>query len=97
MHNFTYIMENFWSWSTQGYVTTVGYFFYPIIISAIIGYIYLKSQSAVVASVAILLFVSAFGMTGIFADVSSFVILLEIIAILSCSALVVLFVSRWRS
>lgn len=97
MHNFTYIMENFWVWSTQGYVDVVGFFFWPIILSAIIGYIYLKNQSVVVASVAILLFLSAFGLTGIFAQVSEFVMILQLIVALACTGLVVLFVSRWRS
>lgn len=97
MHNFTYIMENFWTWSIQGYTDVVGYFFWPIVLSAIIGYIYLKNQSVVAASVAILLFLAAFGTTGIFAHVSSFIMILQLIVTFACSALVVLFLSRWRS
>jgi len=90
-------MENFWSWSIQGYTDVVGYFFWPIILSAIIGYIYLKNQSAVVASIAILLFLSAFAFTGIFAHLSAFVMILQLIVTLAFTGLVVLFVSKWRS
>jgi len=90
-------MENFWAWSTQGYTETVGFFFWPIMLSAIIGYIYLKNQSVVVASVAILIFLGAFASTGIFIHVSAFVLLLQLIITLACTGLVVLFVSRWRS
>ena len=97
MHNFTYIMENFWVWSTQGYTNVVGYFFWPIVLSAIIGYIYLKNQSAIAASVAILLFLSAFAFTGIFAHVSAFVMILQLVVSIACTGLVILFVSRWRS
>ena len=97
MHNFTYIMENFWAWSTQGYVDVVGYFFWPVVLSAVIGYIYLKNQSVVAAAIAILLFLAAFGATGIFAHISAFVMILQIIVTLACTALVVLFLSKWRS
>jgi len=97
MNNFTYIMENFWTWSLQGYSTVVGFFFWPIILSTIIGYIYLKNQSAMAATVAILLFMAAFATTGIFTDVGPFIMILQIIVTLSSAALVVLFISKWRS
>ena len=97
MHNFTYIMENFWTWSTQGYTSVVGYFFWPIILSAIIGYIYLKSSSAMAATVAILLFFAAFASSGIFIELSPFVMILQLIVAITSAALVLLFVSRWRS
>jgi hypothetical protein len=90
-------MENFWAWSTQGYTDVIGYFFWPIMLSAIIGYIYLKNQSAVVASIAILLFLSAFAFTGIFARLSAFVMILQLIVTLACTGLVIMFVSKWRS
>lgn len=90
-------MENFWAWSTQGYTETVGFFFWPIVLSAIIGYIYLKNQSVVAASVAILIFLGAFASTGIFIHVSAFVLILQLVVTLACTGLVVLFVSRWRS
>jgi len=90
-------MENFWAWSTQGYTDAVGFFFWPIMLSAIIGYIYLKNQSVVVAAVAILIFLGAFATSGIFIHVSAFVLILQLIVTLASAGLVVLFVSRWRS
>ena len=96
MHNFTYIMENFWTWTLQGYVGVVGFFFWPILLSAIIGYIYLKNSSVMAATIAILLFMAAFATTGIFTDIGPFIMILQIIVTLSCATLVVLFISRWR-
>ena len=96
MHNFTYIMENFWSWSLQGYTGVIGFFFWPIMLSAIIGYIYLKNSSVMAATTAILLFMAAFAATGIFTNVGPYVMILQIIVTLSSAALVILFVSRWR-
>ena len=97
MNNITYIMENFWAWSTQGYIDTVGYFFWPIMLSAAIGYIYLKNQSVIAAVVAILLFLAAFGSSGIFIHLSPFVMILQLIVTISLTGLVVLFLSRWRN
>ena len=97
MNNWSYIMENFWTWSLQGYTNTVGFFFWPIVFSTIIGYIYLKNQSVIAATAAILLLLAAFASSGVFIHVSVFVMLLQIIVALSCTGLVVLFVSRWRS
>ena len=97
MHNFTYIMENFWTWSLQGYSTTLGFFFWPIVLSGIIGYIYLKNQSAMAATVAILLFMAAFATTGIWTDIGPFVMILQIIVTLTSATLVVIFISKWRA
>ena len=97
MNNITYIMENFWEWSLQGYVDVFGFFFWPIMFSGIIGYIYLKSTSATSATVVILLLCGAFATTGIFTNVGGFVMMLQLIVTLSCVSLVVLFVSKWRS
>ena len=95
--NFTTIMQDFWNWSFQGYTNVVGFFFYPIIFSAIIGYIYLKNQSALTATVAILLFFGAFGATGVFADVPYLVMAFQLIVTVVSAVLVLLFVSKWRS
>ena len=97
MNNITYIMENFWTWSLQGYIDVFGFFFWPIIFSGIIGYIYLKSQSVISATIVILLLCGAFATTGIFTNVSAFIMILQLIVTLACVSLVVMFVSKWRS
>ena len=95
--NFTTIMENFWEWSLQGYVNAVGFLFYPIVFSAIIGYIYLKNQSALSATIAILLFFGAFGATGVLANVPALMMVFYLITTLVSGVLVLLFVSKWRA
>lgn len=59
--NFTYISENFMNWSMSGYTTALGVFVWPIIFSAIIGYVYLKNQSLTTAAAATLIIFSIFG------------------------------------
>jgi len=90
-------MENFWSWSLQGYINAVGFLFYPIVFSAIIGYIYLKNQSALTAVIAILLFFGAFVGTNVLARVSAFNMIMYLIVTLVSAALVLVFVSKWRA
>jgi len=90
-------MEHFWDWSLQGYTDIVGFFFWPMILAAIIGYIYLKNQSVIAASIAILIFVAAFATTGIFTQLSGFIMILQIIVALAFTGLVILFLVRWRS
>ena len=96
MHNFTYVINNLWDWSMQGYENALGFFVYPLIFSGIIGYLYLKTESAMVATAAILLIVGGYTVTGIFADVQPWILLLQIIATLSTIGLILLFLSRWR-
>ena len=95
--NFTTIMENFWEWTLQGYINAVGFLFYPIVFSAIIGYIYLKNQSALSATIAILLFFGAFGATGVLANVPALMMVFYLITTLVSGVLVLLFVSKWRA
>lgn len=96
MHNFTYFIENFWDYTLQGYITSMGYFWYPLVIGGIIGYIYVKTQSVLVFSVGTLLIFVGYASTNIFANVGIFTILLQIIVTLSIAGLIVLFLSRWR-
>lgn len=95
--NFTNIMSDFWDWALQGYVNIVGFLFYPIVFSAIIGYIYLKNQSALSAVIAILLFFGAFGATGVLANVPALNMAFYLIVCIVSGVLVLLFVSKWRA
>jgi len=96
MHNFTYVIENLWSWSTQGYTTSMGFLFYPVIFSGIIGYLYIKTESALVATVSILLLIGGYTVTGIFTQVQPWILFLQIVATLTTIGLIILFLSRWR-
>jgi len=60
LSNFTYIREHLVQWSLQGYETALGAIFYVLIFTAIIGYVYLKQQSAVAAVIVILILITAF-------------------------------------
>ena len=96
MQNYTNFINNFWDYALRGYNTSLGYFFYPLVLGAIIGYLYVKTESALVASVAIILVFIGYGTTGIFANVQPFVIFLQIIVTLSIVGLIILFLTRWR-
>ena len=99
LHNFTYIQEHLVSWSMQGYETVLGGFVYPLIFTAIIGYVYLKQQSAVAASIGILIILAAFGpiLINYAAGVAIWVTIMEIIVFLSITALVLIFFTKWRN
>lgn len=94
MQNWTYIMENFIAWSTQGYTNVVGFFFWPIMFSAVIGYIYIKQQSVVAAAVATIILFGAFATSGVFAGVEIIVQFFQIMVALAFTGLVLLFVAR---
>lgn len=92
--NFTTIQQDLVNWSLQGYITVFGMFFWPLIFTAIAGYVYLKQQSAVAAAVFILIVMAAFGdaMLG----VETWAMLLHILVALAITALVLIFISKRR-
>jgi len=59
--NWTYIMQNFIAWSTQGYITAMGFLFWPVFFASILGYIYLKNQSLLILAAGILIIFAVFG------------------------------------
>jgi len=96
MNNFTYIFENFISWSTEGYTEIVGFFFWPIIIAVVIGYVYLSNQSVITAAIAAIILFGAFASTGIFAGVGMFTMFFQGIVIIAFTGMVLLFLTRFR-
>ena len=94
--NFSDFTTNFWEYAFRGYYNALGFLFYPLILGGIIGYVYVKTQSALAATVAILLVFVGYGATGIFANISPFIIFLQIVATLSTVGIIILFLSRWR-
>ena len=61
LHNYTYWQENLMELSMQGYVAVLGVFVWPLIFCAIIGYVYVKQQSATAAAIVALILFAAFG------------------------------------
>jgi len=95
MHNFTYWSEHLIEQSMLGYTTALGFFVWPIIFTAIIGYVYLKNQSVVAAAVVILIFVAAFGDS--LADVPTLYIFLHVLVALIITGLFLVFFTKIRS
>jgi len=96
MNNFTYIFENFITWSIQGYTNIVGFFFWPILFSIVIGYTYLTNRSVVASAIAILILFGAFGGTSVMADVDQWAMFMQAIVIVALTALVLVFLTRFR-
>ena len=90
--NWSTIMENFMQWSTQGYTTALGFFFYPVFFAGIIGYIYIKNQSLTVTAGAILIIVAVFG--NVIMGIDAFVNLLWVITALIFTAVIIVFIKR---
>lgn len=83
--------------SIRGYtnaLSPMGYLFWPIFFSFIIGYIYIKNQSVVALAVGILIIFAAFSEAFLGVDVVS--ILMHIIVSLIITGLVLVFISRRR-
>ena len=93
-HNFTYIRENLISWSLQGYENALGFLFFPLVFTGIIGYVYIKNQSVVILGVAILIIFAAFGNTLI--NVDAWVTVMQIIFALAITALFLYWFSKRR-
>ena len=92
--NFTYIMENFMQWSTQGYTTALGVIFWPLFFCGIIGYVYMKQQSLVAVTIVILIIFSVFG--NALLGVTVFTILMYLIVSLVMTALFLIFMTKVR-
>jgi len=94
--NWTRTVSDFWNWSLQGYESAVGWLFFPLVFVAILGYIYVKTESVVSLSVGIILLMMSFTGYSVFAGVSLLVLFLQIVVTLSIVGLLLLFLSRWR-
>jgi len=91
-HNWTQIITDLPNWITQGYITSLGIFFYPILFGSIIGYIYLKNRSLTVGAGAVLIIISVFA--NALMQVPVFVNFLWIFVSLIFTVVVVLFIKR---
>lgn len=94
MHNWTYWQQHLMELSMQGYEDALGLFVWPLIFTAIIGYVYLKNQSAVAAVAAILIIFAAFG--NALVGIDPWYSLMYILVALVITALVLIFITKIR-
>jgi len=92
--NFTQWMQNFMDYSMQGYFDALGFLVWPLIFTAIVGYVYMKNQSAVAAVAAILLIFGAFG--DALAGAGTWYAFMHIVVALVMTALLLIFVTKLR-
>jgi len=94
MSNFTYWQENLLSQIMLGYETALGFFVWPLLFIAVIGYVYLKQQSFVAAAVAAMTIFAVFG--NYLIGVQTFVNLMYILVALAVTALFLIFLTKRR-
>lgn len=83
--------------SIEGFSNVLGFVFWPVFFCGVIAYIYLKNQSAVVAAVAILIIFAGFIGEGIFANVPTFVLLMQLLFAIVITGLFVVFYLKRRN
>lgn len=94
-HNFTYIRENLVEWSVQGYEYAIPVFFWALLFSAIIGYVYLKQESLVAAAITAMIITSVFG--GALLGLGTWVIAIQVFVTLIITSLILYFISKRRT
>jgi hypothetical protein len=94
LHNSTYIQQHFIEWAMSGYTTVLGVFVWPIIFTAILGYVYLKNQSLIVVLAAILMIMAVFGNALVGVDV--WINMLYVFTALIVASLFLIFFVRRR-
>ena len=93
-HNYTWIMQHFFTYGTQAYTNIIGFFFWPWIFTVIGGYVYLKNQSVVAYAVFMLIIFAAFGNT--FVNVELWVTFVQITFSLAIMGLFLIFFTKIR-
>ena len=94
LHNFTYIQQHFIEWAMSGYTTALGVFVWPLIFSAILGYVYLKNQSLLMVAAGALMIMAVFG--NALAGMEVWINLLYVLTALIIAALFLIFFVRRR-
>jgi len=94
--NFTYWQQHLVEFFIMGYVRALGFFFWPMVFTGIIAYVYIKNQSAVAAAVAILITFASFVTSGIFLQIPALVLLLQGVVCLAVAGLVTYFFTHRR-
>ena len=95
--NFSEWQPNLFTMSIMGYVQVVNIFFWPIVFSGIIAYVYRKNMSAVSAGVAILIIFAGTATSDVFLGADVFVLFMQLALTLVFTGLVVVFLLRRRN
>lgn len=94
INNWSYWAENLMELSMQGYTDTLGVFVWPLIFTAVIGYVYLKNQSVVTAAAAGLILFAAF--SNVLIGVSVWANLMMVLICLAITGLLLFFIVKRR-
>jgi len=94
MHNFTYWSEHFFEMAFLGYQNAIGFLFWPLIFTAVLAYVYQKSQSLVAVAATILIITAGFG--NHLMNVNIYFSILHIFTALILSILVLIFITKMR-
>lgn len=94
--NFTYWQQHLADFFLLGYIRALGFFFWPLLLTGVIAYVYIKNQSAVAAAVAIIIIFSSFVGSGVFLQIPALVLLMQGIVCLAVAGLVTYFFTHRR-
>ena len=94
--NWTNIQQNLIANMTLGFTNIVGFFFWPIVFTVVITYLYQKTHSAMVAASAILIIMGSLVTSNIFLQVPIIVSFFQIVVCLAVAGLVTVLLLRIR-
>ena len=95
--NFTNFQQNLIEWSIQGYTSVFGGFFWAILLTGVIVYVFIKNSSAVTAVVAIIIIMAGFGTSSVMLQIQPWVMLMQLVTALGIAGLVVVYFTRSRN
>ena len=81
---------------TLGFTNIVGFFFWPIVFTVVIAYIYQKNRSALTATVATLIIFGALTTSNTFIQVPIIVSFFQIVVCLTVAGVVVVLLMKFR-
>jgi hypothetical protein len=93
--NWTNITGGYVEWATQGYVIALGFLFWPLVFTGVIGYVYLKQQS-LVAAVAVILIIFAVFSNALVLAVQPWINILYVGVSVICAALFVYLYKKYK-
>ena len=94
--NFSYIQQNLITWVIQGYTDVLGGFFWAMLFSGIIIYVYVKNASLVTAAVAIIIIFAGFGTSTVMLNIPAFTAAMQLIVAFAIAGLVTVYLTRRR-
>ena len=94
--NWTDIQQNLMLNMTLGFTNIVGFFFWPIVFTVIVTYLFQKTHSAMVAAAAILIILGSLVTSNVFLQVPVIVSFFQIVVCLAVAGLVTVLLLRIR-